>query len=63
LIGYNLIETPDGGYILAGSSHSNISGKKVKIQETGDFGFKIDNSGTIVWQKTIEGTMVIMQNL
>jgi hypothetical protein len=29
----SLIETPDGGYILAGSSHSNISGKKVKIQE------------------------------
>jgi hypothetical protein len=24
----SLIETPDGGYILAGSSHSNISGKK-----------------------------------
>jgi hypothetical protein len=36
----------------------------VKIQEAWEiFGFKIDNSGTIVWQKTIEGTMVIMQNL
>jgi hypothetical protein len=35
----SLIETPDGGYILAGSSHSNISGKKVKIQEAGDFWF------------------------
>jgi hypothetical protein len=47
----SLIETPDGGYILAGSSHSNISGKKVKIQEAWEIlGFKIDNSGTIVWQ-------------
>jgi hypothetical protein len=36
----SLIETPDGGYILAGSSHSNISGKKVKIQEAWEiFGF------------------------
>jgi hypothetical protein len=30
------IETPDGGYILAGSSHSNISGKK-KFKRPGDF--------------------------
>jgi hypothetical protein len=46
-------KTPDGGYILAGSSHSNISGKK-KIQEAWRFlVLKIDNSGTIVWQKTI----------
>jgi arginine repressor len=63
LIGYNLIETTDGGYILAGSSHSNISGKKENSRGLEILVLKIDNSGTIVWQKTIEGTMVIMQNL
>jgi gliding motility-associated-like protein len=53
----SLIETPDGGYILAGSSHSNISGEKSENSRgLGDFWvLKIDNSGTIVWQKTIGG--------
>jgi hypothetical protein len=53
----SLIETPDGGYILAGSSHSNISGEKSENSRgLGDFWvLKIDNSGTIIWQKTIGG--------
>jgi hypothetical protein len=53
----SLIETPDGGYILAGSSHSNISGEKSENSRgLRDFWvLKIDNSGTIIWQKTIGG--------
>jgi hypothetical protein len=56
LIGYNLIETPDGGYILAGSSHSNISGKKVKIQEAWEIFWVLKSTiqETIVWQKLRE---------
>jgi hypothetical protein len=45
-------ETPDGGYILAGSSH--LLGKKIK-RGLGDFWFKIVTPGTIILaKKTIE---------
>ncbi|AOW10978.1 Ig-like domain-containing protein [Flavobacterium gilvum] len=53
----SMIKTPDGGYILAGSSHSNISGDKT--QNSRGFGdywiLKIDAIGNIIWQKTIGG--------
>ncbi|SHM44821.1 T9SS type B sorting domain-containing protein [Flavobacterium xinjiangense] len=53
----SIVKTTDGGYILAGSSHSNISGEKSENSRgLGDFWFlKIDSTGTIVWQKTIGG--------
>ncbi|WP_202928168.1 hypothetical protein, partial [Cyclobacterium salsum] len=49
--------TPDGGYLLAGSSYSYASGDKT---ENGKGGFdywavKIDGSGNKVWDKTIGG--------
>jgi gliding motility-associated-like protein len=53
----SMIKTPDGGYILAGSSHSDISGEKNQNSRgIGDYWIlKIDASGTMVWQKTIGG--------
>jgi Secretion system C-terminal sorting domain len=50
-------QTRDGGYIIGGSSSSDISGEKT----TNSFGnldywlLKIDNKGKIVWQKTFGG--------
>jgi len=53
----SLIKALDGGYIIAGSSFSNISGEKTENSRgIGDFWIlKIDISGNIVWQKTIGG--------
>ena len=53
----SMIKTPDGGYILAGSSDSNRSGDKSQNSRGGgDYWIlKIDSLGTIVWQKTIGG--------
>ncbi|WP_052257196.1 T9SS type B sorting domain-containing protein [Flavobacterium sp. AED] len=53
----SMVKTPDGGYLLAGSSDSNISGDKSQNSRGGgDYWIlKIDSLGTIVWQKTIGG--------
>ncbi len=53
----SLIKALDGGYIIAGSSFSNISGEKTENSRgLGDFWIlKIDTSGNILWQKTIGG--------
>ncbi|MFI5219541.1 MAG: T9SS type A sorting domain-containing protein [Bacteroidia bacterium] len=53
-------QTTDGGYILGGSSQSNISGDKTEnvVGNTiwGDYWvIKIDSSGNIQWQNTIGG--------
>ncbi|WP_367768416.1 T9SS type B sorting domain-containing protein [Flavobacterium sp. WC2421] len=53
----SLLKTADGGYLLAGSSNSNISGDKTQNSRGGGdyWVLKIDSLGTIVWQKTIGG--------
>jgi hypothetical protein len=50
-------QTTDGGYILGGSSASNISGDKTE-NSMGNFDYwvvKIDSLGNIQWQNTIGG--------
>lgn len=52
-------QTTDGGFILAGTSNSNISGDKTEnsIGNTNDYWVvKLDATGNIQWQKTIGGT-------
>lgn len=53
----SMVKTPDGGYLLAGSSNSNISGDKSQNSSgAADYWvLKIDSLGTIIWQKTIGG--------
>ncbi|MGO4904409.1 T9SS type B sorting domain-containing protein [Flavobacterium sp. W20_MBD1_R3] len=53
----SMVKTPDGGYLIAGSSLSNISGDKTQNSRGGSdyWILKIDSSGAIVWQKTIGG--------
>lgn len=54
---YSVKQTSDGGYILGGSSFSNISGDKTE-NSNGVFDFwviKIDAIGNIIWQQTIGG--------
>ena len=61
---YSILQTNDGGYILGGSSFSNISGDKTENSK-GAFDFwviKIDSVGNIVWQKTIGGNEYDMFN-
>jgi len=51
-------QTSDGGYILGGSSYSDISGDKTENSQ-GDFDYwvvKLDVSGNIQWQNTIGGS-------
>ncbi|WP_119792549.1 T9SS type B sorting domain-containing protein [Flavobacterium anhuiense] len=52
-----IIETEDGGYLIGGESDSNISGDKTENSKGGTdiWLIKIDNLGTIVWQKTLGG--------
>lgn len=55
---YSILKTPDGGYILGGSSNSNISGDKTEDSD-GDYDYwiiKLDTSGNIQWQNTIGGS-------
>ncbi|CAM2991702.1 T9SS type B sorting domain-containing protein [Flavobacterium frigoris] len=53
----SIIQTTDGGYILAGSSHSGISGDKTDSSRGGgDYWIiKINSLGSIIWQKTYGG--------
>lgn len=52
-----LIETSDGGYLLGGTSSSDISGDKTEEKVGGgDYWIvKLDAEGNIVWQNTIGG--------
>src|SRR5688572_25535633 len=50
--------TSDGGYILGGSSSSDISGDKTEanIESSPDFWLiKLDGNGNIQWQNTMGG--------
>ncbi len=57
---YSVVQTTDGGYLLGGYSHSNISGDKTE-NSIGAFAnpdywiVKTDSLGSIVWQNTIGG--------
>ncbi len=60
--GYDILvsvqQTSDGGYILGGSSRSNISGDKTE-NSIGDLDYwivKTDSLGVIQWQNTIGGS-------
>jgi hypothetical protein len=53
----NIVQTTDGGYMLAGSSSSNASGEKTE-DSRGDFDYwvvKLDKNGNKVWDKTMGG--------
>jgi gliding motility-associated-like protein len=54
----SIIQNKKGDYLLAGSSDSNISGDKTQNSKgVGDYWvLKIDNSGTLIWQKTLGGS-------
>jgi hypothetical protein len=58
----NVRQTPDGGYILMGSSFSNISGDKTEApwdstNSTGDYWIvKTDSAGNKQWDKRLGGT-------
>ena len=54
---YAIYETNDNGYIIGGTSNSDISGNKTESSK-GSYDFwvmKLDSFGTILWQKTIGG--------
>ncbi len=55
---YSLHQTSDGGYILGGTSVSNISGDKTQnCKGLEDYWVvKLNSSGTVTWQKTIGGS-------
>ena len=53
-----VLQTTDGGYIIGGSSSSNISGDKTENSNgsTDYWIVKTDSSGNIQWQNTIGGS-------
>jgi hypothetical protein len=53
----SIIQTADGGYMLAGSSNSTVSGDKTEKRygESDYWVVKTDKSGTIEWQKVYGG--------
>ena len=53
-----IVETTEGGYFVGGYSRSGVGGDKTEPSNgSSDFWvLKLDNSGTIVWQKTIGGS-------
>lgn len=53
-----IIETSDDGYLVGGSSDSDISGEKSENSKGGmDYWIlKLDTTGTIIWQKTYGGS-------
>jgi hypothetical protein len=55
----DIIQTDDGGYVLAGTSISGISGDKTETNLGGnDFWIvKLDASGNLLWQNTIGGNL------
>ena len=53
---FSMDQTTDGGYILAGSSESSISGDKTENSVGADYWMvKTDGTGNIQWQNTIGG--------
>src|SRR6185436_104985 len=55
---YSIQQTADGGYILGGTSASDISGDKTE-NSNGSYDYwiiKTDSSGNIQWQNTIGGS-------
>jgi hypothetical protein len=52
------IQTNDGGYLIGGSSHSDISGVKTDTSRGSSDAWilKLDNNLNIEWQKTIGGS-------
>lgn len=51
-----IIQTGDGGYVVAGTSISNISGNKTENAINGSDDYwvvKIDSKGTVLWDNTI----------
>ncbi|MBP9882139.1 MAG: T9SS type A sorting domain-containing protein [Chitinophagales bacterium] len=62
-LGYDLLftvsQTIDGGYIIGGTSDSNISGDKTeaRVGNTDIWVLKLNSSGSIVWQNDIGGLM------
>ena len=57
-LAWSIQQTSDGGYVVGGSSSSNISGDKTENSKgSADFWVvKLDAAGGITWQKTIGGT-------
>ncbi|WP_345156320.1 GEVED domain-containing protein [Pontibacter saemangeumensis] len=54
-----IVTTPDGGYLLGGTSRSGISGNKSEASKGGYSDYwvvKIDGSGNKVWDKTFGGS-------
>ncbi|RDC64875.1 T9SS type A sorting domain-containing protein [Adhaeribacter pallidiroseus] len=56
----NIIPTPDGGYLLGGTSSSGKNGdKSTPGKGSEDYWIvKIDNNGTKIWDKTFGGTSI-----
>ena len=56
---YNVQPTSDGGYIIAGTSDSGISGDKTenRVGNSDYWVIKTDASGNIIWQNDIGGLM------
>jgi len=54
----SIIQTSDGGYLLAGDSRSDISGNKTEdaIGSTDYWIVKLDSIGNFVWDNTLGGT-------
>lgn len=55
---YSIKQTSDGGFIVGGSSSSNISGDKTEASISGstdNWVIKLNSTGAIVWQNTIGG--------
>ncbi|HTE28883.1 MAG TPA: T9SS type A sorting domain-containing protein [Chryseolinea sp.] len=55
---FSVIQTPDGGYLLAGWSESTVSGDKSEPSRGLHDGWlvKVDNLGNKVWDRTYGGT-------
>jgi hypothetical protein len=54
---FSIQQTIDGGYVLGGWSESGISGDKTEANGNEDFWVvKLDDTGTIVWDKTVGGS-------
>lgn len=52
-----VVQTSDGGYIISGSSNSNVSGDKTEVSYNGDYWIvKLNSNGIIQWQNTIGGS-------